>query len=83
MYTTPLFIQNMGPWGAILIAVVVLVLFGRGKVAGLMGELGKGIQAFKTGVKNPEAEIEDATATADAATARDVTPEENSDRDNA
>ena len=28
----------MGPFQLILVAVVVLVLFGRGKVAGLMGE---------------------------------------------
>lgn len=83
MYITPLFIQNVGPAGLILIAVVVLVLFGRGKIAGLMGEVGKGITAFKRGVKEPEGEIEDAsTAEADAATARDVTPEER-ERDNA
>lgn len=77
-------LNNIGPAGLILIAVVVLVLFGRGKIAGLMGEVGKGITAFKDGVKSPDpAEVEDATATADAASARDVTPEERADRDNA
>ena len=30
--------NNIGPAGLLLIAVVVLVLFGRGKVAGLMNE---------------------------------------------
>ena len=40
--TTPLLIGNVGPMGIILIAVVVLVLFGRGKVSSLMGEVGKG-----------------------------------------
>ena len=75
-------LNNIGPAGLILIAVVVLVLFGRGKIAGLMGEVGKGITAFKNGVKTPD-EVEDATATADAATARDVTPEESAERDNA
>ena len=29
--------NNIGPAGLLLIAVVVLVLFGRGKVSGLMG----------------------------------------------
>jgi sec-independent protein translocase protein TatA len=72
-------LNNIGPAGLILIAVVVLVLFGRGKIAGLMGEVGKGITAFKDGVKTPDAdEIEDATETA-----RDVTPEERTERDNA
>ncbi len=85
MYTTPLFIQNIGPWGAVLIAVVVLVLFGRGKVAGLMGEVGKGINSFRSGLKQPENEIEDASDEVEDATAaaRDVTPEERSERDNA
>jgi len=36
----------------LLIAIVVLVLFGRGKVSSLMGEVGKGITAFKKGVKD-------------------------------
>lgn len=82
MYTTPLFIQNVGPWGAILIAVVVLVLFGRGKVAGLMGEVGKGIQSFRSGIKSAESEIEDASDTADGSAARDVTPEERAEGEN-
>ena len=68
---TPLFINNVGPMGLILIAVVVLVLFGRGKVAGLMGEVGKGITAFKRGVKDGNEELEN-QQTAEAA--RDVTP---------
>ncbi|WP_044007332.1 twin-arginine translocase TatA/TatE family subunit [Jannaschia sp. CCS1] len=80
-------LNNIGPAGLILIAVVVLVLFGRGKIAGLMGEVGKGITAFKDGVKSPDAEIEDASTTADATAARDVTPEERTtpitERDNA
>ncbi len=79
-------LNNIGPAGLILIAVVVLVLFGRGKIAGLMGEVGKGITAFKNGVKTPD-EVEDNSASADATTARDVTPEDRTtpvtERDNA
>lgn len=78
---TPLFINNAGPWGLLLIAVVVLVMFGRGKVAGLMGEIGKGITAFKRGVKDGAEEIEDRRDPQTPAAARDVTPQR--DRDNA
>ena len=67
-------LNNIGPAGLILIAIVVLVLFGRGKVAGLMGEVGKGITSFKRGVKEGADEIEDASKTA-SDEARDVTPE--------
>jgi sec-independent protein translocase protein TatA len=56
----------------LLIAVVVLVLFGRGKIAAMMGEVGKGITAFKKGVSDGSAELEkDASAAA-----KDVTPQE-------
>ncbi|GAA5071690.1 twin-arginine translocase TatA/TatE family subunit [Maritalea mobilis] len=77
-------LNNIGPAGLLLIAVVVLVLFGRGKIAGLMGEVGKGITAFKRGVKDSSEEIEDQSETAeDGAAARDVTPAEAERRDNA
>ncbi|MFC7703340.1 twin-arginine translocase TatA/TatE family subunit [Plastorhodobacter daqingensis] len=45
-------LNNIGLPGLLLIAVVVLVLFGRGKISSLMGEVGKGITAFKRGVKD-------------------------------
>lgn len=67
--------SNIGPGGLLLIAVVVLVLFGRGKVAGLMGEVGKGITSFKRGIKEGTDEIENASKTAAAESARDITPE--------
>lgn len=64
-------LNNIGIPGILLIAVVVLVLFGRGKVSSLMGEVGKGISAFKKGVKEETAELEK-----NAEEARDVTPSE-------
>lgn len=64
--------NNIGPVGLILIAVVVLVLFGRGKVSSLMGEVGKGITSFKRGVSEGQKEVEDASAEV----AKDVTPAE-------
>ena len=67
-------LNNIGPAGLILIAIVVLVLFGRGKVAGLMGEVGRGITSFKRGIKEGSDEIENASKT-DPEQARDVTPE--------
>ena len=51
-------LNNIGLPGLLLIAVVVLVLFGRGKVSSLMGEVGKGISSFKKGVKEGAEEAE-------------------------
>ena len=49
-------LNNIGPMGLILIAVVVLVLFGRGKISQLMGDVGKGITSFKRGMADGQAE---------------------------
>ena len=68
-------LNNIGLPGLLLIAVVVLVLFGRGKISSLMGEVGKGITAFKKGVNDSTKEIEEEAAT----TAKDVTPENDKD----
>ena len=69
-------IGNIGLPGLLLIAVVVLVLFGRGKISSLMGEVGKGITAFKKGVNDGTKELEDDAAEA----AKDVTPEDDKDK---
>lgn len=60
------------PLGILVIAVVVLVLFGKGKVSNLMGEVGKGINAFKKGID--ESKAEPAKDEAAAPAAKDVTP---------
>ncbi len=64
-------LNNIGLPGLLLIAVVVLVMFGKGKVSSLMGEVGKGITAFKRGVSDGVKEGEAAQATE---AAKDVTP---------
>ncbi len=72
-------LNNIGLPGLLLIAVVVLVLFGRGKISSLMGEVGKGITAFKKGVDDGKKEIaEGLEDTAEAA--RDITPDEEKDK---
>lgn len=34
----------------LIVALVVLVLFGRGRISEMMGDFGKGIKSFKTGM---------------------------------
>ena len=55
---------------------MVLVLFGRGKISSLMGEVGKGITAFKKGVDDSSKELENEMA----AEPKDVTPETDTDK---
>ena len=69
-------LNNIGLPGILLIAVVVLVLFGRGKISSLMGEVGKGITSFKKGIKDGQEELENEAA----AEAKDITPETEKDK---
>ncbi len=44
-------------WHWLIVLLIILLLFGRGKIPSLMGDMAKGIKAFKTGMKEePEAE---------------------------
>ena len=64
-------LNNIGLPGLLLIAVVVLVLFGRGKISSLMGEVGKGITSFKKGINEGQKELEEEPSEL----AKDITPE--------
>ncbi len=54
-------IMNLGTPEIILIALVVLLLFGGKKIPELMKGLGKGVKSFKDGVKGLDDEVKDAT----------------------
>ncbi len=43
----------------VVLAVVLLLFGGRGKVSAIMGDFGKGLRNFKTGLKGPEGESTD------------------------
>ncbi|MGB7373734.1 twin-arginine translocase TatA/TatE family subunit [Pontixanthobacter sp.] len=46
--------MSLGPWQLIIIALVVLVLFGRGRISEMMGDFGKGIKSFKQGMNEDD-----------------------------
>ena len=52
-----LFLGNLGTGEIVIIAIVVLLLFGGRKIPELMKGIGKGIKNFKEGVKGIEDEI--------------------------
>lgn len=53
-----LFLGNFGAGEIIIIALIVLLLFGGKKIPELMKGLGKGVRSFKEGVNNIEKDIE-------------------------
>ena len=67
-------LNNIGPLGIILIAVVILIMFGRGKISSIMGEVGKGITSFKKGVNEGKNELKNSDQEV-TQTVKDITPE--------
>ena len=53
----------VGPWEIVIIALIVLRLFGGKKIPELMKGLGKGVKSFKDGLNEVEKDIKDVDAT--------------------
>ena len=44
--------MSIGFWQIAIVVVLVVLLFGRGKISGLMGDVAKGIKSFKKGMSS-------------------------------
>ncbi len=65
---------SMSIWHWLIVALVVVLLFGKGRISDIMGETAKGIKAFKKGMSDDDqrpAQVTNApAASADVPTAR-------------
>lgn len=62
-------------WQIAIVVVLLVLLFGRGKISALMGDVAKGIKSFKKGMaEDPDAQKVEDQAEAAAEQAIDVTP---------
>ncbi|HTM95161.1 MAG TPA: twin-arginine translocase TatA/TatE family subunit, partial [Croceibacterium sp.] len=74
---------SMSLWHWIIVALIVLILFGRGRISEVMGDFGKGITSFKKGLseeekkkdEEPARQIAPPPAAAPADTTAAATPE--------
>lgn len=48
--------MNLGPTELIIILVIIIILFGVGRISRIAGELGSGIRAFKEGLQGENKE---------------------------
>ena len=55
--------MSIGFWQIAIVVILVVLLFGRGKISSLMGDVAKGIKSFKKGMSSTEdsSSIEDST----------------------
>ena len=44
--------MSIGFWQIAIVAVLIVLLFGRGKISSLMGDVAKGIKSFKKGMSD-------------------------------
>lgn len=45
---------SIGIWQVAILGIVVLILFGRGRISEMMGDFGKGISSFKKGMSEDD-----------------------------
>ncbi len=57
---------GIGIWQILIVAVVILVLFGRGRISEMMGDFGRGISSFKKGMSEEESSGSSSTPTPSA-----------------
>ena len=54
--------MSIGFWQIAIVVVLVVLLFGRGKISDLMGDVAKGIKSFKKGMKDPTQDVTDSSS---------------------
>ena len=67
--------MSIGFWQIAIVVILVVLLFGRGKISSLMGDVAKGIKSFKKGMKDPVQDQSDSTSSTEQSN-----EEENSDK---
>ena len=51
--------MSIGIWQIAIVVILVVLLFGRGKISSLMGDVAKGIKSFKKGMASDVTEDKD------------------------
>ena len=46
--------MSVGPFQLLIILLVLLLLFGRGRISDILGDVGRGVRAFRRGLKPDE-----------------------------
>jgi sec-independent protein translocase protein TatA len=52
---------SLSIWHWLVVILVVVLLFGRGKISDLMGDVAKGVKSFKKGLADDDDEVETVT----------------------
>ena len=72
--------MSIGFWQIAIVVVLVVLLFGRGKISDLMGDVAKGIKSFKKGMKDPTLDQEQTESTESTKSENISNEDSNSDK---
>ena len=72
--------MSIGFWQIAIVVILVVLLFGRGKISSLMGDVAKGIKSFKKGMATDATDATDSTDATDDGEPKNIT-ENNQDTD--
>lgn len=67
-------------WQILIVAALVLILFGRGRISEMMGDVGKGIKSFKKGISEEEAPTSKPSPQIDSKTSEAVSETKTADK---
>lgn len=54
--------MSVGPWQIVIVVLLVVLFFGRGRISEMMGDLAKGITSFKKGLREDDEDSRGKTA---------------------
>ena len=72
---------NIGWSGIIIVAVLVVLLFGRGKISSIMGDVAKGIKSFKKGMSDDSSTTDQSKNISSEDTSKNIPSEDTSSED--
>jgi|TARA_B110000444_G_scaffold105896_1_gene100197 sec-independent protein translocase protein TatA len=71
--------MGIGVWQVVLVLVIVLIIFGAGKLPKVMGDVAKGVKNFKSGMAEEVTDVAKETASSEASSAQVSESVENKD----
>ncbi len=63
---------TIGVWQIVIVVLLLVLLFGRGKISELMGDVAKGIKSFKKGMSDDQADASEPVKTLEHEEAADT-----------
>ena len=72
--------MSIGFWQIAIVVVLVVLLFGRGKISDLMGDVAKGIKSFKKGMKDPTQDHTESTSSETTSSENKSSEDQNPDK---